>query len=231
MADVKATCPSCGHVCTISEHVEASHTPCPKCNQPVPVPAIQRDSKLSLKKAGKKDFLVETPEVTAVNPHVAADAGLGPRGMDRVHISRTRVSYPKALVMWFAFLLVGSILLGMQYGFEKYPQYDFLITYYIWARAAVAILSVIVLLLTAFEDNLFQGLFCLLVPPYAVYYVFARADSYFLRGAFLALIVSMSAEIYFLGQQAAWLQMQEALYEYIDRGHELIDRAGEAPVY
>ncbi|MBN1269949.1 MAG: hypothetical protein JXB04_10190 [Kiritimatiellae bacterium] len=232
MADISVTCKHCGHQTMVSEHADSAGMLCPSCNQPLSIEQVARGARLNLKKSQTRELLA--PEMVEENktlhPSVSGEVRTKPAGMDRVHISRDKVKTPKAMLAWFGFVMTGVLLLGLQYCIEKYPGLE-LKDYYLWARAAVAAICGITLLITAFEDSVFQGVFVLLFVPYAIYYVFVRSDSYLLRGSFLALLISVLAEQYFIGDEAFLLIAQEWVNDVIDAGSSAIDRAGDAPRY
>jgi len=124
---------------------------------------------------------------------------------------------------WGAFLLVAGALLGLLYGVREGR-----VAWALYAQARLAFWSVtaLVTLWRAFFDSSPAGWACVLLPPYLVYYGLERADFFWLRGALLALLLSLPAEWHFARDRALVTRAQVTVNRWIESGHGAIRRAG-----
>jgi hypothetical protein len=61
----------------------------------------------------------------------------------------------------------------------------------------------VLIILKAFEDQVFQGILCLLVPLYSLYYAFGVMDSLYVRALIAAVLIG-------IGQDAAEVSQLKA---------------------
>jgi len=257
MADIVVVCPICGRTCSISEYVEAETITCPECNSRIPLPntggsgsglSLRTDSDAYLteaapeieevappeekpkkkkwrrKKKKKKDEATEAWDKTGVVPNSEDVAN----SMDSIHDTTEGIRTPRAILGVFSFLIVGGIMVGLLYGMKDHPEFQM---YYQWARIGAWGIIGILMIAVAFEDATIQGIFCLVIPVYIIYYAFVRCDSHLLRGAFGGLLVSMIAELHFLGDGAIVIIVQQAMNDFISGGSNLIDAASNESVF
>ena len=260
MADIVVVCPICGRTCSISEYVEAETITCPECSSRIPLPnaggagsglSLRKDSDAYLteaapkekavappeeepkkkkwrtkkkKKKGKEESADETWQKTGVVPNKenVADA------MGSVHETAEGIRTPRAIWGVLSFLIVAGVMVGLLYGMKDHPEFQM---YYNWTRIGAWGLIGILMIAVAFEDATIQGIFCLFIPVYIIYYTFVRCDSYLLRGAFGGLLVSMIAELHFLGDGAIVVIVQQAMNNFISGGSNLIDAASNESVF
>jgi hypothetical protein len=97
------------------------------------------------------------------------------------------------------------------------------------ARIGVSTIGATLLLIVAFRDSTIQGLLCLFVLPYAIYYAAVRLESYWIRGIFLGLIVALCAELHFIPSQAFAMRAQQNTAVFIENTSHLITKASEGP--
>jgi hypothetical protein len=50
----------------------------------------------------------------------------------------------------------------------------------------------VVILIKAFQDSVFQGMLCLLVPGYSLVYLFTVSDDFYMRGVLAGLLVPVA---------------------------------------
>lgn len=230
MADVLIACKHCGAECKVSEFAATDEIACPKCNAKIERPAKNDGppkSRLSLKKGGSDSRLIDQSEDELAQQAVTREQeALAPQALDRVHAIREKVSAPKAILQWAVFLVVGGIMFWLLYNKGANSSFQ---EYYEMLRAVGWGIASIVLIIVAFQDSTLQGIFCLLLWPYAIYYVFSRADSYLLRGLVMGLLVGICAEVYYLGDQSVVADLQAYLNNVVNGGGALIDAASAPP--
>jgi hypothetical protein len=101
---------------------------------------------------------------------------------------------------WLLFLVVGG---GMYYA--RYMN-GLPAPYAAWLPAYgpyVIILLHIVIILTAFQDTVFQGILCLLIPLYSFYYLFLISDIFYLRALVAGLLVGLGVDSALFFQEVA----------------------------
>jgi len=57
--------------------------------------------------------------------------------------------------------------------------------------------------LRAFEDSVLQGAMCVLLPPYAFYYLFAFCDLFVLRGLYLGVLAGVGLDTFVVVRELA----------------------------
>ena len=97
---------------------------------------------------------------------------------------------------WLVFVVLGAAMWFARYGSYLQPQHVEMIKTY--GPYAVILLHVIIIL-TAFQDTVFQGILCILIPFYSFYYLFLVSDAFYLRavGAGLLIGVGVDSALFF----------------------------------
>lgn len=147
-----------------------------------------------------------------------------PLAINDVHKIRQNVKGQSPLWGWLIFLVLGGALIGWQYYVSENPA-D--IKPYIISRLALISIIQLVVLLLAFDDGLGQGILCLLLPFYFLYYIFVRLENVTLRGLFAAVYLAMGTEMYFIYDQALVTVMQQNINVFIESVARLIQRASD----
>ena len=186
-------------------------------------------SRLSLKKGDSKSRLIKKSEDEIAQQSITHEReNNAPQVLDRVHAVREKVSTPKVILEWIMVFLIGGSMCGLLYGMQAHTE---MLGYYKWVRNIAGPIIYVLLLVVAYRDTTMQGIFCLLFPPYAVYYAFTRADSYILRGAVLGLLIGLGVEAYYLGDASVVAQVQVYVNNVVQGGESLIDQASAKPEY
>jgi len=94
---------------------------------------------------------------------------------------------------WLVFVILGGALGYLRYGdFLEPDELALMIKYGPYALLIVHIIIVV----AAFNDSVFQGILCLLIPFYSFYYLFIVSDLFMLRAITGALIVGSGLDAY-----------------------------------
>ncbi len=229
MADINITCPSCGKSCTVSEFVAAETLACPACSGRLQLPNADHGPRLKVRKMTSDEGSTLTSE-HAISPLIS-EARISDQPLSTIgnaHKVRGTIKGPARFLSFLLFLVLAGLFVGAQYFIQQQGA-QYLVLYQRISWGVYALLYFLVLLVAA-EDSYLQAILCFLLPFYVVYYAFTRMESLLLRGAFMAVIVSLGAEIYFLKNAALLMLAQEQMNQLIEGGSNLIQRAGEAPI-
>lgn len=121
------------------------------------------------------------------------------------------------------FLFVTGLMVGYQWQAARFA--DFL-PFYTWSRNIMVLVAFWLVVADAFQSGLLQAALCVFLPPYTIVYATSRLTSYILRGLFLAALVVLAAELYFIPEESVALALQGVLAGFIESVDGLILRAG-----
>jgi hypothetical protein len=232
VADIIVRCGHCGRDNKVSEYAADGGVVCAGCDQALNLPTMERGAdKLRMRKiaTNQGDTLTgrDMSRTEGEENISATTAAAMNKVLDDVHRARTKVKNPFAIWSWLAFFGLGGLLVGAQYlvanGYAEYMQY-----YQIARLVSVGLVSLLVLIV-AFEDGSGQGLLCLFAPLYILYYAFMRVEYYWLRGLFMAVVVAIGTEMYFMKDQAMATIAQTHVNNFIQLVSKQISRASESP--
>ena len=194
MADVTFHCLNCGKTIIISQFVDQSTLSCPDCGSSLRLAAPAKEFNL------KNSQLNLKHNRGAVNVHSDTKPNEGTTQSDLMqgtferHKSKEKKSkMGKSHLQVFGgimlFLALGGIMYFIRYsGHESVDTIrGYLESYGIW----VVLLGHLVILSIAMKDSFMQGLLCLLIPCYSIYYLLI-CDHIFLRATFLAILVGIA---------------------------------------
>jgi len=213
MADITVTCQSCGKGFTISEFADLAQVACPACGKPVKAPQ-QEDSgkpRLSLRKDSPAGASPE--RVAADRPAVPAD--VVPAGT-RLQLPTGRRGLSHVAVGWIVFLALGAVMGAVRYGGFVSADTLALIRDYGWCLALAVHVFIV---WKAFEDAVFYGLLCLLVPFFSLYYLFLISDRFLLRAVVAGMLVGIGQDTANVVQKTA-TETINAVSGWIERGAE-----------
>lgn len=233
MADVLVKCKKCGRETKVSEYAAPGAVACPGCGAPLEFESASSRTTTRLKI--RKDGTATGSSAPGANPDAArASTATGvERTSDKVavlqdvHKARQKVHRPLAIWNWVAFAALGGLLIGAEYYVTVW-QPAFL-SYYLMGRWFVWGFVALLVLIVAFEDGSAQGLLCLFVPFYIVYYALVRLEYYWLRGLFLAVLLGIGMELYYLPEQSALVLLHRETNTFIAGVSKQIERAGASP--
>lgn len=226
MADITIVCPTCDTKCTLSEYAVPENLTCRVCGAALRKPVSESAFKLRVKKDGmatrasEKPDLVLTDVTTAVQPPPST---IGDAHKVRGH----KPKHQKMVWGWLLFVVLGSLWIGAQIYVSQNPAY---LSWYLWGRTGLLCVVMLIVLIVAFDDSYAQGFLCLMVPAYILYYATSRVESALLRGAFLAVVVSLGAELHFIKTESFVVISQRNINRFIDSVGQMINDAGAKPV-
>jgi len=169
----------------------------------------------------------DEPAASPPPPPVAESEAKPPDILEEVYKPRQAEKKIAALWGWLAFLVLGGVLVGLQFMVQEDQG---AVPVYGWVRGIALAIIYLLMLLVAFEDNVWQGVLSLF-PPYGLYYGLVRLDSHMLRSLFLALVLALGMELYLIPDIAVATKVQNGINGIIATGESLIRRAGEAPAF
>jgi hypothetical protein len=108
------------------------------------------------------------------------------------------------VLAWVLFLVLGATMWFLRYYAGAPAQYAMMLKDY---GPYIVIVLHVVIVLTAFQDTVFQGILCLLIPFYSFYYLFLVSDSFYLRavGAGLLVGVGVDSASFFQAHVGKWV--------------------------
>jgi len=178
MADITLVCPNCETEVTVSEFADPSRMTCRRCGSPFAQPDPKTAADPETTAARVSPALPEAAE-EAEEPQidtVIAKVQHRPR--------KRRVTYQ--MTCWMAFAGLTLIALVVRFGGLLTPDaLDSLKTY-----GPLAVLAMhLFVSARAFQDAVLDGILCLLVPGYSLFYAFWHMEDYMARAVFAAALV------------------------------------------
>ncbi len=223
MADIEYRCTACSAARVVSEFADATKLKCAACggtlrkagdmpppdedpSVPVSIPRMASAGRLKLatKRADDSapDSIFVQGEENAVQKPAMSILDSVSGKMLKLHPKIKRKTKGVNQTLW-AFLLFG--LLGIVTGYIRYggdvnlladmpripPTVVERLMYFAWA----GILGLnLVVVLKALSDNMFQGILCLLVPGWSIYYLLLISDNFYLRAIVFGLLIGIGQD-------------------------------------
>lgn len=134
----------------------------------------------------------------------------------------------------FLSMSIGSFLLGAAvFGAFLYHQVngmDILTPHQATMARGIAVVAFfVVLVIEAFHEDMIQGVLSLFLPPYAFVYGLLFADAGPIRGLTMAMLVFLSAEIYFTPDDALIPNTVSTLNSWIESGQQKLINPDKPP--
>jgi len=231
VADIQLKCAQCGKEITVSEFVSTEALTCPACGAALSMPERKAEAvplKIRLQERESRTALTgHEMDVDVLARAVAAketDSVMG-----EVHKARTQVKKSTGIWLWIILLLVGGGLVGWQHAVAEGIGPAGLADSYGMARAGIAGLAAVLVLAVAFYESWVQGVLCLLLPFYILYYTIVRMEFNTVRGLFLGVCVAIAVEVRLLPDQSLLLAAQGRFDQFVTAVNQKIKRAGEPP--
>jgi hypothetical protein len=212
VADVTVSCPKCGKSATVSEFAGSEALVCDSCGTALPMPPVSRPE------IRLRDLPPAPPPSTAVPDHPIPEANTMPvtQRMRRWYrIREQKAAAHHYWIAWLFFVVMGLCLWLLRYrDLLSDPERDAMV------HGALVLLGLLHLFVigTAFRDDFFHGVLCLLVPFYSIYYLFAISDAFFVRALAGALLVAFGMDAFHFSQNTlynvyvtvtAWIQQTD----------------------
>jgi len=229
VADITIKCTKCGRENTVSEFASAGAVFCASCGQALELPAGSgSQGRLQIRHLNREEVGTLTGgDLKKTQDKSANKTTAVSRVLDDVHKTRQKTKTPLAVWGWIVFLSFSGLLVGIEY-FVTEVNSTFM-DWYLLARYGVWGFITLLVLIVSFEESSGQGLMCLFIPFYIVYYAFVRVEYYWLRGLFLAVVVGISAELYYLPDRAAMTYAQANFNVFVKNVEQQIDKASARP--
>ena len=208
MADVDIQCLSCGNQITVSDVVDISKLKCRACGgeflrtngQPASVSAAEDKRRTLMRKSGgapavsvaaaaPQQSQAESPQAE-IN-RLAWDKLNNPEGQAEVQRQSNKMYSALTWKAWVAFFITAVVAGGLRYSglipstiLEQAAIYE----------AIAMLVFYVIIVLKAFQDSVFQGILCLLLPPYAFYYLFSASDDFYLRAVMAGAMIGIAQD-------------------------------------
>jgi hypothetical protein len=192
MSDIQVICPNCGRPSAVSEFADEQSAVCPACGQALVLPE---------RPVGHTGLTLKRRDPPRPRDQAVAAAAPGPCGSPqaamfaaaRRSIGRRRAANqgparaPRAWLNGLVFLVLAGGLAYMRFcgGWPGLP----LATLKLYGLLAMAAAYLVIIGL-ALRDNMFDGLFAIVVPLYPFYYLFFSSSALFMRALVGALLVA-----------------------------------------
>lgn len=183
MADVRIKCAKCGKEMMVSEYVSADALGDCACGAKLVMPKITQPKRRSTTVRYARD--PATIEAETSRPRFRAR-----RSSTLVRIGNWRLS--EYGMSWLVFLLLAGALSYVRYS-DVLSQAS-LKTYTFWGLIAMALFHGVVII-DAFYNEFFEGLLSFLIPPYSLYYLYFKSDSFALRAIVGGLAIAFGLDM------------------------------------
>lgn len=200
MADITVECSGCRAKVLASEFADA--VTCRSCGRVTPVRApasastqegggaapAAKPSGLRLKDESAHGAGIKPPpEIAEIAKRVKARADARPR------VRAQWANHP--LVAWGVFIVLGGLSAWARFGHILPAEYEqMMIT---WGPL-VALFFHAMVVVDAFGDSVLNGSLSLLIPPYAIYYLFAVCDKFILRALYFGALAGVGLDTFML---------------------------------
>lgn len=219
MADLQVVCPSCSTDNLFSEYSEPEARMCRKCGQALGQSTGEPAMGEAVAPQEELKFQV-TPRRAQAGAHDVPTAG---RSVPVYSARKVRGSSPVLGIL--VFLALSALLIAPQAGYLPKAMPNYLL-----ARYGVVAVAFLLVVAEAFRFSAFAGFFCLLLPPYTVFFAGTRVESHWRKGVFFAMVAMMAAELYFIPRDAMLNEWGAWVNQRIDAVGRGIQRAGDAPI-
>jgi len=203
MSDVTIQCLSCGNEITVSDVVNIENLKCRACGgdflrsnaqaQPTgPTPEEKRRSlmKTRIPEPVRPQQASEAPPANHIN-RVAWEKLNDPAGQAEVQKQSAKMYSSLTWKAWAIFIGVGAIAGTCRYsGLIPASVLRQAILY----EALTVLILHIFIVLKAFKDSILQGVLCVLLPPYSLYYLFSASDDFYLRAFIAGLLIGIGQD-------------------------------------
>jgi hypothetical protein len=212
MPDIDIACPECKKHFRVSEFITSETITCPNCDAQVPLaaPGEKREPSKPKKKLVLKEIVDLTPEERGEPP---AEEWTFSEQMESSKRETPKPKLTHHIASWSIFLVLGGLMGGLKYG--NIVETD-LSTFWKFSPYIVIAFNVLVVI-KALKDDIFQGLLCLLVPFYWIYYLFSVSDDFYMRSVCAGLLVGVAEDSFYFFNDL-WMHVYTQVTEWILAG-------------
>lgn len=209
MADIDITCSHCAEITTVSEFVDAQAVTCRSCGEKLTKPkTVEKEKTLQ-----RTQVSYQEEENIAIPEDGQDGEGLWP-GTKELKKSQTKAHVVHHLYAWVVFVVFGGAMAYLRYGGGlSEEQIETAVPY-----AAITLLGLhLIVILKAFEDSVYQGILCLLIPMYSLYYMTCVSDAVYLKAVLGSAMVGVAQDGIFV-LQTEFFTVCEAVRNWIGSG-------------
>jgi hypothetical protein len=220
MADVEVKCEQCGAPVILSEYAAIATISCRACGAPLRAqPSSPTDNVQERLKLRQQERTPEPgEELTPAGP-TDSETGESTWRFDRyIQQSReniqTEAKQTGVIWSWVCFLLIAMLMASIRFLYILPDTYLEMLKLY---GPYVALAMHVAIILMAFKDTVFQGILCLLIPGYSVFYLFLVSDNFWVRAVFGGVLVGIGFDSAIFYKEVA-SNVYHAVTDYIASG-------------
>ena len=198
MSDISVQCPKCGNQFSVSEYADQEKLICAKCGAAVVPPRneLTEESaapklRLCSVKPAQPAEQIPTAEMTITQDWMRRRQKNARRDSMRHHISLLSRINGLPWLNWVIFIILAGA--GIYFRFLTDLPAEVQTGMRFWGSAALLACHVMIMI-SAYSDDMFQGMLCLLIPGYSLYYLFSISEEYFLRAITAALAIAFGLD-------------------------------------
>ena len=220
MSDVEIKCEECGAPVTLSEYAAVDTISCRSCGAPLRArPSAPTDSVHEQLQLKQEERVPEPDE--EMTPAIPTDdeAEESTWRFDR-YIQRSRgnikteTKQSGVIWSWLCFVVLAVVMASIRFLNIVPPEsVDLLLIY----GQYEALFKHVTIILMAFKDTVFQGILCLLIPGYSVFYLFFVSDNFWARALFGGVLVGIGFDSAIFYKEVA-SDVYRAVSDYIASG-------------
>jgi len=173
MADISTKCGQCGQETSVSEYVDPDMAVCRGCGAKLVVPRAMTSGPRpppAKKEPAPKAAVLERVTVTAAQA-VA-------KRQKRVRNKNKIIAWsPSGVTILIMFFVLTGILCTLRYAVLRGSDLDL----FVQTGLFIMLVAYLTVVADGFHDSIMNGLLCLVVPFYFVYYLYTQCDSWILR--------------------------------------------------
>ena len=213
MADISIICAQCGTVVTVSEFVHDDAVVCHECGTQLEKPGDQGNGRRI------KVRYRPPPPPAITEPVPGEEEALEEESRKQEDENVRKHRFAQRRTAWVVVFVLAAGSAFLRYGGILPDRY---LQGMIRFGPLVMFLMHIWVVLRAFKDSVFEGILCLLVPFYSLYYVLAVTDEFFMRAVILGLLPGLGYDsaVYYqqegsriLGSVSEWIKIGGAKIE------------------
>jgi DNA-directed RNA polymerase subunit RPC12/RpoP len=211
MGDVPVKCSQCGREVLVSEFADPAALSCPDCGAKLslaPKKPAQRGPTVFRK---REEPAPKTPPLSKrERKKRRRERQKKQREPTIVRLGNWRMSHN--ILAWVLFLALGGILTWLRFGEVITAQG--MEGFQVCGMVGIGVLYCVIIV-EAFSEDTFDGILTFFAPPYTLYYLFGKSDSFYLRALLGAFLMAFGYDLFLVLQDElgtlmsdvnAWIQ-------------------------